>query len=251
MIAPLLAATTVDALTFAIAAAVVLAGAIGVVVARNPVHSALMLVMTLFGVAVLFVEQQANFLAAVQVIVYAGAIVVLFLFVIMFLGVDREESLEKEPLRAQRPLAVGLTVLGLAGLLLMGFGAHWSVGARSVAGRSQGQAGGDVAALGKSVFTTYLFAFEVTSALLVIAVVGAVVLARRPGGVLADPEADPDVAPIDLDAGIDSDPGSAAVSGSDGRSEAGTEDADANAGAGADAGATAGATADVVEEVST
>ena len=57
-----------------------------------------MLVMTLFGVAVLFVEQQANFLAAVQVIVYAGAIVVLFLFVIMFLGVDREENLAKEPL---------------------------------------------------------------------------------------------------------------------------------------------------------
>jgi NADH-quinone oxidoreductase subunit J len=189
MLTPVLAATTVDALTFAIAAAVVLAGAIGVVVARNPVHCALMLVMTLFGVAVLFVEQQANFLAAVQVIVYAGAIVVLFLFVIMFLGVDRQESLEKEPLRAQRPLAVGLTVLGLAGLLLMGFGAHWSVGTRSVAGPSRNQPGGDVAALGKSVFTTYLFAFEITSALLVIAVIGAVVLARRPGGALGPPEA--------------------------------------------------------------
>ncbi len=141
MLAPVLAATTtVDALTFAIAGAVVLTGAVGVVVARNPVHSALMLVMTLFGVAVLFVEQQANFLAAVQVIVYAGAIVVLFLFVIMFLGVDREESLDKEPLRAQRPLAVGLIVLGLAGLLLMGFGAHWSVGAKSVAGPIPGPA---------------------------------------------------------------------------------------------------------------
>jgi NADH-quinone oxidoreductase subunit J len=193
MLTPVLAATTVDALTFAIAAAIVLAGAIGVVVARNPVHSALMLVMTLFGVAVLFVEQQANFLAAVQVIVYAGAIVVLFLFVIMFLGVDREESLEKEPLRAQRPLAVGLIVLGLAGLLLMGFGAHWSVGAKSIAGPSRNQPGGDVAALGKSVFTTYLFAFEVTSALLVIAVVGAVVLARRPGGALGGEDPAPDV----------------------------------------------------------
>ncbi len=193
MLTSLLAATTtVDALTFAIAAAVVLSGSVGVVVARNPVHSALMLVMTLFGVAVLFVEQQANFLAAVQVIVYAGAIVVLFLFVIMFLGVDREESLEKEPLRAQRPLAAGLIVLGLAGLLLMGFGAHWSVGAKSVAGPSRNQAGGDVAALGKSVFTTYLFAFEITSALLVIAVVGAVVLARRPGGVLGGADSDPD-----------------------------------------------------------
>ena len=179
-------ATRVDAFTFAVAAAVVLAGAIGVVVARNPVHAALMLVMTLFGVAVLFVEQQANFLAAVQVIVYAGAIVVLFLFVIMFLGVDRGENVAEEPLRAQRPLAVGLVLLGLAGVLLMGIGAHWSVGAHSVAGPAQGQPGGDVAALGRSVFTTYLFAFEVTSALLVIAVVGAVVLARRPGGVSAD-----------------------------------------------------------------
>jgi NADH-quinone oxidoreductase subunit J len=234
---PLLAATTVDALTFAIAAAVVLAGAIGVVVARNPVHSALMLVMTLFGVAVLFVEQQANFLAAVQVIVYAGAIVVLFLFVIMFLGVDRQESLEKEPLRAQRPLAVGLIVLGLAGLLLMGFGAHWSVGAHSVAGKSQGQAGGDVAALGKSVFTTYLFAFEVTSALLVIAVVGAVVLARRPGGVLT--EADPDTNPEDLDAGLDGDPDSTAASAPDAAPAPATGDAGADADADTNAGADA------------
>ncbi len=209
MPSPLLAATTVDALTFAVASVIVLAGAIGVVAARNPVHSALMLVMTLFGVAVLFVEQQANFLAAVQVIVYAGAIVVLFLFVIMFLGVDREESLAKDPLRGQRPLAIGLTVLGLAGLLVMGFGAHWSIGAKSVAGPSQGQAGGDVAALGRSVFTTYLFAFEVTSALLVIAVVGAVVLARRPGGVLGGPDADPDTPPGDTETDSGSDAASA------------------------------------------
>ena len=78
----------VDALVFFIAAAVCLTGALGVILARNPVHSALMLVMTLFGIAVQFVAQEAHFLAAVQVIVYAGAIVVLFLFVIMLLGVD-------------------------------------------------------------------------------------------------------------------------------------------------------------------
>jgi NADH-quinone oxidoreductase subunit J len=136
--------------------------------------------MTLFGVAVLFVEQGANFLAAVQVIVYAGAIVVLFLFVIMFLGVDRQDNLEEEPLPLQRPLAAGLVLLGLAGLLFLGIGAHWSTGAPSVAGALQGQKGGDVAAIGRSVFTTYLFPFEITAALLVIAVVGAVVLARRP-----------------------------------------------------------------------
>ncbi|HLN43084.1 MAG TPA: NADH-quinone oxidoreductase subunit J [Acidimicrobiales bacterium] len=238
MVTPLFAATTVDALTFAVAAAIVLAGAIGVVVARNPVHAALMLVMTLFGVAVLFVEQQANFLAAVQVIVYAGAIVVLFLFVIMFLGVDREENVAEEPLRGQRPLAVVLVVLGLAGLLLMGFGAHWSVGARSVAGASRNASGGDVAALGRSVFTTYLFAFEVTSALLVIAVVGAVVLARRPGAVRPGPDPDTDAdampapitgsdttgaqeeePPADADAGGDADGGAVARSGAEPHSE--------------------------------
>jgi NADH-quinone oxidoreductase subunit J len=173
-------ATVVDRVTFGIGATIVILGAIGVVTSRNPVHAALMLVMTLFGVAVLFVEEGANFLAAVQVIVYAGAIVVLFLFVIMFLGVDREENLAEEPLPFQRPLAVILVVLGLAGVFTLGIGAKWSTGAPSVAGPAQGQPGGDVAALGRSIFTTYLFAFEITAALLVIAVVGAVVLARRP-----------------------------------------------------------------------
>src|SRR5271166_6478397 len=118
-----------DVGVFAVAASIILAGAIGVVVARNPVHSALMLVMTLFGVAVMFVLEQASFLAAVQVIVYAGAIVVLFLFVIMFLGVDREEDVADEPLRGQRPLAVGLVILGTTGLLLLGQVSRWTTGA--------------------------------------------------------------------------------------------------------------------------
>ena len=177
---PLLAsATLVDRVVFVVAATGILIGAIGVVLSRNPVHAALMLVMTLFGVAVLFVEEQANFLAAVQIIVYAGAIVVLFLFVIMFLGIDRQENLAEEPLKGQRPLAFVLAALGLAGILVLAIVARWSVGARSVAGPARGQPGGDVAALGRSVFTTYLFPFEATAALLVIAVVGAVVLARR------------------------------------------------------------------------
>src|SRR3974377_1418455 len=133
-----------------------------------------MLVLTLFGVAVLFVAPQANFLAAVQVIVYAGAIVVLFLFVIMFLGVDREENIGEEPLRFQRPLPVLLVPPPAAGLLLVGINTKWAVGAHSVAGQAANQPGGDVAALGRSVFTTYLFPFEATAALLLIAVVGAV-----------------------------------------------------------------------------
>ena len=89
--------------TFAVAAVIVRGRVARRRAGRNPVHSALMLVMTLFGVAVLFIEQNAEFLAAVQVIVYAGAIVVLFLFVIMLLGVDRKEVIGAEPLRASGP----------------------------------------------------------------------------------------------------------------------------------------------------
>jgi NADH-quinone oxidoreductase subunit J len=183
-------ASWVDVGTFAVAAAIILAGAVGVVVARNPVHSALMLVMTLFGVAVLFVLQRDPFLAAVQVIVYAGAIVVLFLFVIMFLGVDREENIAAEPLRGQRPLAIGLAVLGTTGLLLLGQVSKWTTGAPHVAGVDAGRES-NVYLLGKSVYTTYLFPFEATAALLVIAVVGAVVLARRPPAAVNPVDADP------------------------------------------------------------
>ena len=171
--------STVDVSVFAVASAIVLAGGVGVVVARNSVHAALMLVMTLFGVAVLFVLQRDDFLAAVQVIVYAGAIVVLFLFVIMFLGVDKEENLRVEPLRGQRPVAIALGLLALVGTLVLGSVSHWTTGAGAVSGRADAP-GGNVALLGRAVFTTYLFPFEATAALLVIAVVGAVVLARRP-----------------------------------------------------------------------
>jgi NADH-quinone oxidoreductase subunit J len=190
----LLAATAVvstrpawpDILVFAASAAVILIGAIGVVTSRNPVHAALSLVMTLFGVAVLFIEQEADFLAAVQIIVYAGAIVVLFLFVIMFLGVDRREDIEIELLTGQRPLAFLLSAITLAGVLAMAATAHWVTGAHQVVGPIQGHItdaaspSGEPAQLGKQLFTTCLFAFEATAALLVIAVVGAVVLARRP-----------------------------------------------------------------------
>src|SRR5271154_5921287 len=185
-------ATVPDALTFVISAIVVLSGGIGVVVSRNPVHAALSLVMTLFGIAVLFIEQEADFLAAVQIIVYAGAIVVLFLFVIMFLGVDRSEDITIEPLVGQRPLAVVFSLITLGGVLAMAATAHWVTGAKQVVGPIQGHVAGptspagEPAQLGKQLFTTYLFAFEATAALLVIAVVGAVVLARRPPTVHAD-----------------------------------------------------------------
>ncbi len=87
---------------FASAAVLILAGAVAVITVKNPVHAAISLITTLFGVAVAFVAQSADFLAAVQIIVYAGAIVVLFLFVIMFLGVDRTRVVSLEPLIGQR-----------------------------------------------------------------------------------------------------------------------------------------------------
>ena len=165
---------------FLTAAAIVLTGALGVIFAKNPVHSALMLVMTLFGIAVLFVSQEAHFLAAVQVIVYAGAIVVLFLFVIMLLGVDKVESWETGPLSGQRYATAAIAVIALAMVALLASRAiDVSEGAKAgVAPLDSGEA--NVITLGRALFTDYVFAFELTGALLVIAVIGAVVLARRP-----------------------------------------------------------------------
>ena len=167
-----------ETFVFLVAGAIVLCGALGVVLSKNPVHSALSLVATLFGVAVLFVAQEANFLAAVQVIVYAGAIVVLFLFVIMLLGVDRTEDVSVEPLVGQRAaaLTVGIMVFALPVLALAS--TEWqATGRRSNVGSLADRP--DVESIGEVVFTRYLLAFELTSVLLVIAVVGAVMLARR------------------------------------------------------------------------
>ena len=185
----LLAATggsSVDKFVFLAGATIVLAGALGVVMARNPVHAALLLVQTLFGVAILFVAQGAHFLAAVQVIVYAGAIVVLFLFVIMLLGVDKEELVATEPMQHQAIVAGIVVLITLAEVWLLGRG-HWATGTRSVVGPLQGP-GSNVEQLAEVIFTRYLFAFEATSVLLVIAVVAAVSLARRPEGADVDAE---------------------------------------------------------------
>jgi NADH-quinone oxidoreductase subunit J len=172
----------VELFVFFAAGAICLGGALGVVLNRNPVHAALSLVATLFGIAVLFIAQEAHFLAAVQIIVYAGAIVVLFLFVLMLLGVDRAEDLSIEPLGGQRiaALVIGLGVLGLP-LLAFASTEGEATGARPAADAANRITGGvaDIDRLGESLFTDYLFAFEITSVLLVIAVVGAVVLARK------------------------------------------------------------------------
>ncbi len=106
-----------ELVVFILASVMVIVGALGVVLRPNPVHAAISLVLTLFGVAVHFVALEAHFLAAVQVIVYAGAIVVLFLFVIMLLGVDKAEDLSIEPFPIQRPLAV-VVGIGISGLVI-------------------------------------------------------------------------------------------------------------------------------------
>jgi NADH-quinone oxidoreductase subunit J len=123
------------------------------------------------------VLQGAHFLAAVQVIVYAGAIVVLFLFVIMLLGIDQEDILD-EPLPAQRPLAVVVGVALFAGVLLFAQILQ-PTGEPAVRGSATQGDVPNVERIATSLFTSFLWPFEITSALLVIAVVGAVVLARR------------------------------------------------------------------------
>jgi NADH-quinone oxidoreductase subunit J len=179
-----------ELVVFVLAAAMVLVGALGVVVIyRNPVHAALSLVLTLFGIAVMFVSQEAHFLAAVQVIVYAGAIVVLFLFVIMLLGVDRAEDLRIDPLKVQRPLAIVIGG-GLIGLLVAAIVAGRRAVPSTVADtpptRGRGIAvatidghDANIEQLSRSLFGDYVLAFELTSVLLVVAVAGTVLMTRK------------------------------------------------------------------------
>jgi NADH-quinone oxidoreductase subunit J len=193
---------TVESVTFWICALIVLGGAFGVIWSRNPVHSALSLVATLFGVAVLFLNLNAQLLAAVQVIVYTGAIVVLILFVLMLLGVDRDDDIDVEPLLGQRTMA-GIAAIAL---FLIVFGVFVIGGSSIVTGTpnctdgkvvttgSPYEPGCDpvnpelatvtdspnINQIGRVLFTDFVFAFEITAALLTIAVVGAVVMARRP-----------------------------------------------------------------------
>ena len=174
----------VDTIVFVLAAAVILGGAVFVIASRNPVHSALGLIASFFGIAVLFVDLDAHFLAAVQVIVYAGAIVVLFLFVIMLLGVDQSDDLSTDPIGGQRPAAAaaGIGILGVVLVTLFLTDDELdriAIGTRSFVAPLSGE-GDNIEKLGRVLFTDYLFAFEITSVLLVIAVVGAVVLARTP-----------------------------------------------------------------------
>jgi NADH-quinone oxidoreductase subunit J len=213
---------------FWIFAPVALGAAISMVLMRNPVHGALMLVVNFFTIAVFYAVLEAQFLAVVQIIVYAGAIMVLFLFVIMLIGVGGPATLVQHRIRAQKPAAV-LLGLALFAALAGGVAGPW-LGGRSVCGAEpavvaqaergrpcQGleaaNADGNVEGIGGLLFTDYVWPFEVTSVLLVIAALGAMVLGRRreePADLVdRDPALVAALAGIDGDADDEAEEGSA------------------------------------------
>ena len=169
------AAQRAELITFVILAPVAVLAALGMVLNRNAVYSALLLVVNFFCLAAFYVLLQAQFLAVVQVIVYAGAIMVLFLFVLMLLGVSREDVL-KETIKGQRPIAAVLVALLLAGVVLALFAKPFSGAGADLNKVANGD---NVRAIGQLLFTRYVFAFEATGLLLVVAAVGALVLGRR------------------------------------------------------------------------
>jgi len=166
----------VEALLFVVVGLAALAGAVTVVVAKNPVHSALGLLATLLAVAVLYVMQLAHLVAAVQIVVYAGAVLTLFLFVIMLIGVDMDESRE-EPLPYQRWVVGGVSaviILFAAGLTISG-DFEWIPAADSTLPSATN---GTVEAVAEPLFTDWILAFEATALLLTIAAAGAIALAH-------------------------------------------------------------------------
>ncbi len=166
-----------------------LVGALGMVAARNAVHSALFLVLTMLCLGVFYIVQSGPFLGVAQIIVYTGAIMMLFLFVLMLVGRDASDSLI-ETLRGQRVAAILLGV-GFAGLVCVGLGRALAGTTAKGLAEANSAHGGNVQGLASLLFTRYVFAFEVTSALLITAAVGAMLLAhieRRKGERPTQPE---------------------------------------------------------------
>ena len=166
-----------DNVVFWVLAPVAVGSAIAMLVQRNAVHAALLLIVNFFCLSVFYLLLGAPFLFAVQVIVYAGAIMVLFLFVIMLLGVDRGDRLV-ERIRGQRPAAI---LLGAALALEVFFAVRAGVGLsrHAPAGFDRVNAGGNARALAEVLFRRYFFPFEATSILLIVAAIAAMVLANR------------------------------------------------------------------------
>jgi NADH-quinone oxidoreductase subunit J len=155
-------------------AIVSVAAALGMIFARKAVYCALLLAVVMLSLATAYAVLEAPFLAFVQVIVYTGAVLMLFLFVIMLVGVSSTDSLV-ETIRAQR-LWAAVAAIGFVALLVLGLG---NAALPAPAGLQQANAGGNVEGLAQLIFTRYVFAFEVTSALLITAALGAMVLAHR------------------------------------------------------------------------
>ncbi|MET8423654.1 NADH-quinone oxidoreductase subunit J [Nocardia sp. NPDC004860] len=168
--------STGEAVQFWILAVVAVLGALGMVCARKAVHSALCLAATMITLSAFYIAQSALFLGIVQIVVYTGAVMMLFLFVLMLVGVDSAESL-RETLRGQR-LAVIVVGIGF-GMLLIGGIAHGMSG-KSVAETGPGLGGNySIGALAELIFVRYVWAFELTGSLLITATIGAMVLAHR------------------------------------------------------------------------
>jgi NADH-quinone oxidoreductase subunit J len=167
--------TTLETLFYANSIVAVLTAAM-VILHRNPVVCALSLAMHLCSVAAFFLLLNASFLFAVQIIVYAGAIVVLFLFVIMLLGVDKSEDLSIEPFPIQRPAAIviGAAVAGLVIAAVVRARDTLMEGSPLPADDDQ-----NIRALARNLFQDHVFAFEFTSVLLIVAIAGTVVLTRK------------------------------------------------------------------------
>lgn len=162
-------------------AAISVVGSLLVVAQRNPVYSVLALIAAFFGLAGLYVGLEAPFVAVVQIIIYAGAIMVLFLFVVMLLNVPREDAAEwdqRHPL--YRPVA---RRVGAALAVLMALELGWALSRLPGTGGigEQAPAVSSVRDLGRVLFTDYMFAFEVTSILIISAMIGAVILTRKHG----------------------------------------------------------------------
>jgi NADH-quinone oxidoreductase subunit J len=168
----------VEAVLFVMMGGGAIAGALTVVVARNPVYSAMGLLGTLFSVAVLYVVHLAHLVAAVQVIVYAGAVMTLFLFVIMLIGVDKSEVREEElPLQRPLVLGVGLLIVVLAAAVTATGNLVWVPAAAATT--IPAATNGTVQAIARPMFTDWVLAFEATALLLTIAAAGAVALAHH------------------------------------------------------------------------
>ncbi len=169
---------TPEAIQFWILAPIAVLAAVGMLFVKKAVHSALLLAWVMISLAIFYIAQDALFLGIVQIVVYTGAVMMLFLFILMLVGVDSSDSL-KETIRGQRATAI-VAGVGLGGLLLSLVGratiGHTAVGLQTI------NYGGNVQNLAAQLFTRYVWAFEVVSALLITAALGAMVLAHSSSG---------------------------------------------------------------------